>query len=250
MKRLIFMLCVFLAISSCSQSNELKTIEIQKIADNLLISTKFNVKIQQILPVIDDIQVVVLEMPYREFPSVILIKKDIKTNKWIRTFECLSPGIQPQKSDLLDWHSEKCGVDFTTDKETNYSFQDQKMRKLIESTMDKNQGVFILYQNFIHLNTSDSINTKHFDAYTIDKTLYFDFANDLFENEYKKYPKDNCMMYDTPKIIDCKFEKNNGIYEILCKTDNSQLWVYSFKGIDNSYRYLLDKKINVQVIYK
>jgi len=244
------MLCVFLAISSCSQSNELKTIEIQKIADNLLISTKFKVKIQQVLPAIDNIQVVVLEIPYREFPGVILIKKDIKTNKWIRTFECLSPGIQPQKSDLLDWHTEKCGVDFMTDKETVYSFQNQKMKKLMESTIENKQGVFILYQNFIHMNTSDSVISKQFEPYTVDKTLYFDYANKLFENEYDKYPKDNCTMFDTPKIVTCTFEKNSGMYEIRIKTDNSQLWFYSFKGIDDSFRYLLNKKTSVQVIKK
>jgi len=105
-------------LNSCSNSQQLDTNIIQGIANNLLIAKGFNAKVSKTLPIIDDLEVVVLEQSYREFPSIILIKKDSKSNKWIRVFECLSPGIQDNPSGLLDWHTKGCGIDFEVNEDS------------------------------------------------------------------------------------------------------------------------------------
>lgn len=233
-------------LNSCSNSQQLDTIIIQGFADNLLIAKGFNAKISKTLPIIDYLQVVVIEPSYREFPSIILIKKDSKNNKWIRVFECLSPGIQDNPSGLLDWHTKGCGVDFQVNKDSIYSFHSKTVTSLIESSIDKKGGVIIAYQNFIHMNTSDSTEQKSFEPYTIDKTKYYDFANDLMDNRYKGYSPKECIMFDSPKIVDCIFQKDKGLYKITAFTNNNQVWIYTFAGVDSDYKYLVDKKIEVK----
>lgn len=235
-----------MTLNLCSNAQQFDTKIVQGFADNLLTAKGFNAKISKTLPMIDDLGVVVLEQPYREFPSIILIKKDSQSNKWIRVFECLSPGIQDNPSGLLDWHTKGCGVDFEVNKDSIYSFHGKIVTSLIESSLDKKGGVIIAYQNFIHMNTSDSTEKKSFDPYTIDKTKYYDFANDLLEDRYKGYPSKECIMFDSPKVADCSFKKENGLYKITAFTNNNQVWVYTFGGVDSNSKYLIDKKIEVK----
>lgn len=233
-------------LNACSNSQQLDLKIIQGFADGLVISKEFTAKVSKTLPIIDDLQVVVLEQSYREFPSIILIKKDSKSSKWIRVFECLSPGIQDNPSGLLDWHTIGCGVDFEVNNDSIYLFHSKVVTSLIESSIDIKGGVIIAYQNFIHINTSDSTKQKSFEPYTIDKTQYYDFANDLMDNRFKGYPPKECIMFDSPKIVDCSFQKENGLYKITASTNNKQIWIYTFKGIDSDFRYLIDKKIEVK----
>jgi hypothetical protein len=245
MKQLGPLLILLMFFSSCSHSQELKINEIQNIANEILISKNFHVNINTVLPIIDEIQVVVLDLPYREFPSIILITKDSKTNKWKRIFECLSPGIQDNPSGLLDWHVKGSGVDFQTDSITIYSFHSRVVTNFVESIIKDKGGVIIPYQNFIHMHTADSLKSTTFSPYTIDKTCYYDFANILMENKYKNYQANDCMMFDSPKILKCSFTKVNNKYSIRAITNNSQIWLYTFDGIDSNYMYLLNKKIEV-----
>jgi len=127
-----------------------------------------------------------------------------------------------------------------------YSFHSKIITSLIESSLDKKGGVIIAYQNFIHMNTSDSIEEKSFEPYTIDKTKYYEFANDLLDFRNKGYPLKECVMFDSPKVSDCSFKKENGLYKITAFTNNKQVWIYTFEGVDLNYKYLIDKKIEVK----
>jgi hypothetical protein len=233
-------------LNSCYNSREIDTKAIQEFSNNLIIAKGFNAKITKILPILDDLEVVVIEKPYREYPSIIVIKKDPQSSKWVRVFECLSPGIQDNPSGLLDWHTKGCGVDFEVDKESVYSFHSKIVTSLIESSLDKKGSVIIAYQNFIHMNTSDSTEQKSFEPYTIDKTMYYDFANDLMDNRYKGYSSKECIMFDSPKITDCSFTKEDGLFKISAVTNNHQIWIYTFDGVNNNFRFLTNKKIEVK----
>jgi hypothetical protein len=245
MTRFILFLNSFLILCSSIQSQDLKLGDIQKLIDDIVISKNFQGNIKMILPLVDNIQVVVVEIGYREYPGILLIKKDSKTNTWKRSFECLSPGIQEKPSGLLDWHTKGLGVDFIAGRDSIYTFDSKIIQSLIESSIKRKGSVIIPYQNFIHMNTSDSKVQKKFTPYTIDKTHYLDFANSLTNNKYKSYPSKECIMFDTPKIVDCKFFKEKNKYKISVNTDNNQTWNYEFDDIDSNFKYLINKKIEV-----
>jgi hypothetical protein len=239
---------VILTIKSTSFcfGQELTKQQIQMVANNLLISKKYHVKIKKVLPPINGVDVVLLDIPYREFPSIVILTKDKSDDKWNRVFECLSPGIQEKPSGLLDWHTVKVGVDFMIDGMKTYDFKNEKVRAMVESSIKIKGGVIIPYQNFIHMHTSNSPNSPDFVPYTIDKTQYFDLANLLFDDRYKDYPNGTCTMFDTPAIIECEFIFENNHYVIKATTDTKQIWTYTFEGIDEQNRYLIDKKVTVK----
>jgi len=239
---LIFLFNLLFAYRNYAQ--DLNNEQIKSIAGHLLISKNFNVHVKKALPVINGIQVVVLDMPYREFPSLIIINKDKSTGKWVRVFECLSPGIQDKPSGLLDWHTKGDGVDFMLDNMPACTFADKKIKTVVETSVKKDGVVIIPYQYFIHMNTTENA-PAGFSPYTIDKTQYFDFANILCDSIYKKYPLKDCTMYDTPGIKDCEFKFENKLYTIKVTTDSDQVWIYTFEGIDAQNRYLLNKKTTV-----
>ena len=215
----------------------------------MLISKNYHVNIKKIPPPVNGIFVVVVGLPYREFPSVIILNRDTQMHRWERVFECLSPGIQNTSSGILDFHTKGIAADFALDKLTkNYVFGSEKVRKLVESSFDIKGEIIIPYQKFIHMQTADNANTADISPYTIDKTKYFDLANLLFDNVYRTYPIKQCLKYDTPLILDCKLEQKGNLYIITVKTDNNQLWVYTFKGVDAQNRYLIDKQITVSKI--
>jgi hypothetical protein len=225
-------------------AQDLNNEQIRSIAAHLLISKNYKLHVKKVLPVINGVQVVALDMPYREFPSIIIINKDKSSGKWVRVFECLSPGIQDKPSGLLDWHTKGEGVDFMLDNMSTCRFADKKIKAVIQTSVKKDGAVIIPYQYFIHMNTAENA-PAGFSPYTIDKTQYFDFANTLYDGTYKNYPVKDCTMYDTPGIKDCEFKFVNSLYTIKVITDSGQVWTYTFEGIDTQNRYLLNKKITV-----
>jgi hypothetical protein len=244
-KTLVIAILVIRSISFC-YGQDLTKSQIQLVANNMLISKKYHVNIKKILPSINNVEIVLLDIPYREFPSIIILNKDKVTNKWVRVFECLGPGIQDKRSGLLDWHTVKVGVDFEIDGMKTYDFQNKKVRAMVESSMKVKGTVIIPYQNFIHMHTSDGPNSPAFTRYTIDKTQYRDLANLLFDDRYKDYPSQECTMFDSPAIVDCEFRYENNLYILTATTDTKQIWTYTFDGIDDKNRYLLNKKTTVE----
>ncbi|WP_426669728.1 hypothetical protein ACPPVU_00510 [Mucilaginibacter sp. McL0603] len=240
-----FFILIFLLLTiQYGYGQNLNKEEIQAIANNLLITNKYHVSIKKIVPPVNGIQVVVLSIPYREFPGIIIINKNKSTGKWERVFESLSPGIQDKSSGLLDWHTKGEGVDFMIDKMSMCNFSDKRIKTVVETSIKKNGVIIIPYQHFIHMNTVNAT-SPGFAPYTIDKTEYFDFANTLFDNLYSGYPKNECTMFDTPGIRDCEFTSANNLYKIKVTTDSNQIWTYTFEGIDAKNQYLLNKKIAV-----
>jgi len=244
MYKKIFGFIIYILTSYNLYSQGLSLNEVQKAADQMIISKGFDVSVKELFPSINDLQIAVLKMPYREFPSIIIFKKNPTANKWIRIFESLSPGIQDQQSKLLDWHTIGTGIDFTVD-DTLFYFNTDGVRALVESTLKDVQGIIIPYQHFLHMHT-DSISQKDFVPYTIDKTKYYDYANILFNNRYKVYPSDQCMMFDSPDIEKCDFTFEDNKFKISILTSNNQIWIYRFTGVDSNFRYLINKEIEVK----
>lgn len=209
----------------------------------MLISDDYNVKVLNVSENIQGIKVALIDLPYREFPSLILFKLNSKTNEWDRVFEGLAPGIQDNPSNFTDLHTVGLGIDFTVGGDTLYCFNDEKVKLMID-VAKQSYSVIIPYQKFIHMHSTDSTRTK-FESYTIDKTNYFDYANQLFNNKYNNYPKAECMMFDHPGIIDFNFNFIDGKYNLIVNTDNFQIWNYTFDGIDDSNQYLVNKQIKV-----
>ncbi|GAA4299056.1 hypothetical protein [Nibribacter koreensis] len=244
---------IILALATLTATAQEATKEqIQLFAEDLLMSTKFSAKVVHTSTIVDGLMVVQVEPAYREYPSFFLLKKDEKTNKWIRVFECLSPGIQFVYPGLYDWHMEEMasGIDFQANGLTSYAFQDKVVTALVESTFKVKGGTIIPYQNFIHMHTADEQSAKDFSPYTIDKTRYLDFAKQLNGSAFRKNAPNDCSLYESPKVESFSFLKMGNTYKIEAVTDNNQTWVYTFDGIDHNHRYLLNKKVQVQTTPK
>jgi hypothetical protein len=247
-KILLALLLLFKSVSY-SYGQDLTKQQLQAMVDNMLLYKNYHVNIKKLVPAVNGVFAVVLEMPYREFPSIVLMNRDTLGHKWVRVFECLNPGIQNTPSGLEDWHTKGVALDFLIDKVTKvYSFNSEKVKSLVESSFDVKGEVIIPYEKFIHTNTA--ANANDFIPYTIDKTKYFDFAISLFGETYRNYPAKQCLNYDSPSVNDCKLEQKGGVYTLTVKTSNGQLWLYTFKGIDPQNRYLIDKEITVSKIAK
>ncbi len=231
---LVFLIGAFFFKISYAYSQGVSNEQAQVIANNLLISKNYKAGVQKILSPINNIQVVLL----------IILNKI--ADRWSIIFEALAPGIQDKTSKLLDWHVKGSGVDFTLGNSLHDDFQNEKLRKAIETSIGKDDVVLIPYQHFIHMNTAEKASPKKHTPYTIDKTHYFDFANVLFDDKYKEYPKNECMMFDTPQITECQFSYLNALYTVRALTDNNQIWTYTFSGIDTQNKYLLNKSISVK----
>lgn len=200
-------------------------------------------KVEKILDPVNKLTAVLVSPPYREFPNIILFQYSDKLKKWQIIYECLSAGITPETSEVLDLHTLKKSkyqsIDFQVRDWKINSFND-KTKKLI-SLFNKNvkqPSILIPYTFFYHMHKAGAI------PYVIDKTGYYDIAIQSMEKQYQSYPKNSCMMYDLPKILDLKLEFKKDKYIITALTMNWQKWIFSFTGIDDQ-GYLIDKKISV-----
>ena len=245
MKTLVSFL-LFCTISVSMYSQELTTVQIQHLADTMLMSSSYKVKIKKVLPVANNMQAVLVELPYREFPSILLFSKDASTNKWTRVFEGLSPGIQDTPSDLYDWHkvSPSLGKDFATSDTAN-NFYGARVKQLVEAAGFQ-KATIIPYQNFFHFHATGDPKSQSFATYTIDKTKYRNYANQLFNNKYNTYPKKDCRIYNSPTVSEVSFEFKDNKYVIVAKTENKQQWTYTFDRVDSESKYLENKTIEVQ----
>jgi len=245
MKR--FILAALLLVSVLSYGQDLTTDQIQHFADTMLMSPNYKIKIKKVLPAVNNMQAAVIEMPYKEFPSILLFSKDATTNRWTRIFEGLDPGIQESPSrDLYDWHkvTPPLGKDFAT-KDTASNFSGDRVKQLVEAA-NFQKAIIIPYQNFLHYHTLADAKSQPFAAYTIDKTKYRNFGNQLFKNRYDAYPKKDCSVYNPVAINDASFEFKDNKYVLTARTDNKQQWTYTFDKVDSEGKYLLNKTIVVE----
>lgn len=231
-------------VAASAYSQDLSQDRIQHLADTMLISPAYKIKIKKILPQTNNLQAVLVELPYREFPSIILLSKNPATNTWTRVFEGLSPGIQEEPTGLYNWDKAGLGKDFST-KDTANNFSGERVRQLIDAVSVK-KSVIIPYQNFLHFYSSGDPNSQEFAGYTVDKTSYRNFANRLFKNKSDVFAKKDCSVYNTPTITDATLEFKNNQYILIAKTDNKQLWTYTFDKVDNEAKFLVNKSIRVE----
>jgi hypothetical protein len=242
------MLVIILLTSLGVYGQDLTKDQIQHLADTMLMSSSYKVKVKKLLPAVNNVQVAVVELPYREFPSVILFSKNATTNKWTRVFEALSPGIQDSGSDLYSWHKvvPSPGKDIATKDTAANNFSGERVKQLIDA-VSVGQGIFIPYQNFFHVHMMKGEPTSQpFAAYTIDKTRYRNFGNQLFNNKYDTYPKVDCSNYNSPGINDVTFDTKDNKYVLVARTDNKQQWTYTFDKVDDEGKYLVNKTIVVE----
>lgn len=232
--------CCFLifTVGVAYSSNSVDVEKIKLKIDPLLASKDFQYDVIKVSEPLNNILAVFLNPSCRDFPNVIFFSYDQNLNDYNRIYEGLCVGIQDESSGKVDLHTLGLAVDMKIDDGSNI-FENESVRKMIELG-NKSGCVVIPYQNFTHM---QGVNTEF---YTIDKTKYLDYALKLIGNVYKKYPKDSCVMFDTPNITDAQFTFDKGLYTVVCKTDNKQLWTITFEGIDQDNKYLVNKKIEVK----
>jgi len=196
-------------------------------------------KIIDISKPINGVTIVSIRPPHREFPNQIIFKFDSKAKNWVRVYEALCIGIEDKPGEILDLHTTGEGVDVTIGKNTLF---DEKFKKMTQ-VANANNTILIPYTDFQHMHSFEDI--KSF--YTIDKTEFLEIAVRLKGDQYtQRYPIDNCMMYDMPTIKNTQFIYKDNTYKIVTETDNRQRWMILFKGIDEKFEYIVDKKIWVE----
>lgn len=226
-------------------SQELSNDEVKSFTSKMFVSDKYEVEVLKISEAKNNIRIVAITIPYREFPSILIFTYNNASRKWNRVFEGLMPGIQDAPSGLLDLHTTGVGIDFNTNRDTLYQFDSERVKKMIAASKQAN-SILIPYQTFLHFHTADSTSKRLIQSYTIDKTKYRDFAIEIFGKNHWSYSKGECMMYDSQRIVDFDFNYTNRTYQIIVKTESSQVWTYSFKGVDQNNEYLVDKKIEIR----
>ena|GEM_PF-3114978 len=203
-------------------------------------SQKYNgYKIIDISKSINGLTIVSIRPPYREFPNQIIFKFNSKEKKWVRVYETLCIGIEDAPSEILDLHTTDDVVDVIIGENILFGEKFKKINKIANA---KNL-IFIPYTHFQHMHGFDDVQSY----YTIDKTKFLEFAVLLKGDKYtEKYRTDTCMMYDMPNITNTRFFYEDNTYIIETETDNRQRWMVLFKGIDEKFEYILDKKIIVE----
>jgi hypothetical protein len=203
-------------------------------------SQKFNgYKIINISKPINGLTIVSINPPYREFPNQIIFKFDSKEKKWVRVYEALCIGIEDKVSEVLDLHTTDDVVDVIFGKNILFG---EKFKKINQIANDKNM-ILIPYTHFQHMHGFADVKSY----YTIDKTKFLEMAVILKGDKYtERYPIDTCMMYDMPTIKNTQFIYQDNTYKIVSETDNRQRWMILFKGIDDKFEYIVDKKIKVE----
>lgn len=248
MKKSLIMLFVlvimFMPIGiACSQggSYEIKPISqgfISQQIKNMLIDKKylkkeFSFYILQITTM-NNVTAVAIKPPYREFPNVIIFHYDDTNKKWKRIQEGLCLGIQDEPSKMLDLHT--VGLGFDMKPEIN-AYSPTAMKEFYELA-NKSKMIIIPYKEFLHSHPLGKEN------YSIDKTMFFDFAKKLLGNRYEQYPIDECTMYDMPLLKSISLNYKAGTYELVGETNNRQVWKINFSGSKDGI-WLDDKRIVV-----
>ena len=196
-------------------------------------------KIIDISKPIKGLTIVSIRPPYREFPNQIIFKFDSEVKKWVRVYEALCIGIEDNPSDILDLHTTDDVIDVIIGDNMLFG---EKFKKITKIANAKNM-IFIPYTHFQHMHGFEDVQSY----YTIDKTKFLEFAVLLKGDKYtERYRTDTCMMYDMPNITNTRFYYEDNTYIIVTETDNRQRWMILFKGIDEKFEYILDKKIIVE----
>ncbi len=235
----IVLLIMFIQPSvSLALENVLTQEEATASINKMVFSNEYNYKILKITKSINNLCAVAISPPYREFPNVILFKYE--NNKWNRVFEGLCLGIQPKPSGKLDLHTIKIAADVIYDNKP-LVFHEEKTKKLIiDSIM---HGIVIIpYEDFTHIHITPGAK----ELYTIDKSNFTSYARKLLGNTYYPRSRKECILFDMPELLDIEFIFQNSRYLLKGYTDNNQIWIIYFDGIDSENRFIKAKEISVK----
>lgn len=173
---------------------------------------------------------VAVSPPYREFPTVVLFRSG-QNGSWNRVFEGLIPGVQPQRSGLLDLHTKGKAFDYTIG-EGEPITADTVTKVLALSTSKK--LVTVAHAYFFHGHETGE------ESYFVDRTATYELARRLFPGEYEKYPRVECTMFDVPAIRQINLASTGDRWVLTAQTENGQRWTISWNGVDD--RGLLTSK--------
>lgn len=175
---------------------------------------------------------VAISPPYREFPTIVLFHA-AEDGSWRRVFEGLTPGVQPQRSALLDLHTKGEAIDYAVGGEG--SLVTRSVIETILSLSTSQELVTVAHAYFLHAHPAGQ------ESYFVDRTATYELARRFFPGEYEKYPRTNCTMFDVPAIREVALDAEMDRLVLTAVTDNAQTWVISWRGVDE--RGLLTDKI-------
>ena len=174
---------------------------------------------------------VAVSPPYREFPTVVLFR-EAPDHSWSRVFEALTPGVQGQRSTLLDLHTKGLAFDYTASKGSRGTTGEPSrvtadaIRDIV-SLSKQNNLVTVAHAYFFHSHQAGE------ESYFVDRTATYDLARRLFPGEYEQYPRDECTMFDVPGLQRIQLTAAADRWLLTAETDNGQLWEIAWTGVDD-----------------
>ena len=157
--------------------------------------------------------------PYREFPTVVLFQAT-PDGSWSRVFEALTPGVQGQRSPLLDLHTTGRAFDMTV----GGPVTPDTIAKVLP--LSKKELVTVAHAYFFHHHQTGA------ESYFVDRTATYELAQRLFPGEYEQYPRDECTMFDVPALTRINLLTAQRRFFLTAQTDNGQTWVIGWDGVD------------------
>jgi hypothetical protein len=180
-------------------------------------------KIQSISGPVQGWLAVAVSPPYREFPTVVLFRAK-KDGSWDRMFEGLVPGVQPQRSGLLDIHTKGEAIDYTVTDGSPVT-PDTIAKALPLSR--KNRLSTVAHTYFFHSHAAGA------EGYFVDRTMTYQFARRLFPGKYEKFPRTECTMFDVPALRHIELRSTGKRLLLVAQTENNQTWMMAWDGADD-----------------
>jgi len=179
----------------------------------------------EILGPVGEYSVAIINVPYREFPNVLVYRFNSENKIWKRILEGVSLGVSLPAEGSVDLHVPGMALDFA--KTANAGKDNQLINYWLQ-----NKYIVTEYDKFIHVHMGGR------ELYTINRTEFPSIAQALVGAPYTDFRLlDNkedlsCKSYDTPKLNRATFTKIGIRYVLVGITDNNQKWTLTFTGAD------------------
>jgi hypothetical protein len=161
--------------------------------------------------------------PYREFPTVVLFRAS-GDGTWRRVFEGFIPGVQGERTKLLDPHTIGMAFDYTVN-EGDGTVPPAAIPKIIELGASNHLST-VVHAYFFHSHKAGP------EPYFVDRRATYALAKKLFPGEYDSYPRTECTMFDIPETKRIAMTEGGGGLSLLAETANGQSWTFGWTGVD------------------
>jgi hypothetical protein len=161
--------------------------------------------------------------PYREFPTVIFFRA-AADGSWSRVFEGLIPGVQGQRTSLLDLHTRGQAFDYTVGPD-DAPVTPELVPKIL-ALAAKNHLSTVVHAYFFHSHPAGP------EPYFVDRRDTYAIAKRLLPGEYESYPRAECTMFDIPETERIFLTEGSGALLLTAETANGQRWAYSWTDVD------------------